>query len=134
MRDESGYILILVLVIVCIIAIATVLLIGPTMNASFFAARRSSHVPAFALAENAAHEGLWKLNADPSFRGSGARYWGNERYTYTIVDSSPSTTNDLSLDILGEGFIGSLRRGIRFRLTRTNTSSPFTIVTWEEEN
>lgn len=134
MHNESGYILILVLILVCIITTATVLLLGPTVAASFFAARRSATTSALAMAENAAHEGLWRLNNDPSFRGTGQRVWNNERYEYSIIDASPGTTNDLSLDILGRGYVGSVQRGIRLRITRVNTASPFTIVGWAEEN
>lgn len=134
MHDESGYILILVMVIVCIITMATVLLVGPTMNASFFAVRRSATVSALAMAENAAREGLSKLHDDPSFRGSGERFWGDEWYRFTIIDATPGTTNDLSLDILGLGYIGNVGRGIRLSLIRTDVDAPFTIIGWAEEN
>lgn len=137
-RPEGGYILITVLVIVFIITLATVILSEHTLNASFFAVRRSETVSAFALAENAAMEGFWQLTRNPDFRGTQERHWGGEWYQYSIVDSSPGALNDLTLDIIGRGYVqgtGSQRTlAVRLHLSRTNTATVFKIDSEIQEN
>ena len=47
MKNEQGYILILVIAIVCIISFAIILVMGSTVNPSYLAARRVDTVRAF---------------------------------------------------------------------------------------
>lgn len=104
-----------------------------TINPSYLAARRTDSVRAFPLAESAALEGFWKLTRDPGFRGAQERHWEDGWYRYIIVDATPGT-NDLILEVLGEGFDGNRERRVRLTLGRTSLDQTFTITKWSEEN
>ncbi|HHZ19632.1 MAG TPA: hypothetical protein GX391_03830 [Firmicutes bacterium] len=133
MKNEQGYILILVIAIVCIISFAIILVMGSTVNPSYLAARRVDTVRAFPLAESAAMEGYWQLTQDPTFRGTRERYWSDGWYRYTIVDTTPGT-NDLTLEVIGDGFAGNQQKRVRLTLRRANLNETFTITGWNEEN
>lgn len=135
MRDENGFVLLLVLVIVCVMTYVVISLTTRTTQASFLAAKRANDIRAFPLAENAALEGYWQITNTPSYRGSQERYWSEGWYRFTIIDPTPLITDDdLSLEVLGEGFIGNRKRRIRLRLTRPNLNGVFSISSWREDN
>jgi type II secretory pathway pseudopilin PulG len=134
MKDESGYILLLVMVIICVIAFITVQVVNQTTSASFLASRRARNVRAFSLAQSAVMEGYWRLSQDPSCRETQERYWENEWYQYTIVDPSPGSTDDLVLDLIGLGHTDNHSRGVRLRLIRTDSSANYQIESWHEAN
>lgn len=134
MKDESGYILLLVMVIICVIAFITVQVVNQVTGASFLASRRAGNVRAFSLAESAAMEGYWQLSQDPSYRDTQERYWENEWYQYEIIDPTPSSTDDLFLDITGIGRVNNRSRGVRLRLIRDNASDNYQIESWHEAN
>lgn len=133
-NQQSGYILILVMVVICVIALSMTLWANQTVGSSFFAARRGSTVQSFSLAESAALEAYWRLRQNPEYRSGQNRYWGSEWYGFTIIDNTPWSVNDLSLDVLGRGNAGGKMRGVRLRLSRSSTDSAFRIVSWSEEN
>lgn len=136
MRDENGYVLLIVLVLVCVVTFGIISLMSQTTQASFLAAKRVGTIQAFPLAESAAMEGYWSLVADPAFRTTDplARHWGNSWYRFSIIDDTPLDTDDLNLEVLGEGFTGSQQRRVILQLTRLALNSSFTIRSWKEDN
>ena len=135
MINDNGYVLLIVLVIVCVITLAIIGLTTRTTDASFLAAKRVGTVQAFSLAESAAMEGYWYLVADPTCRVNQERHWGNTWYRFSIIDSTPLDPNDdLSLEVLGEGFAGNQQRSVRLVLTRPALNTTYTIDTWQEDN
>ncbi len=133
MNKDDGYILLLVLVIVCLITFATIAITSRTTQASYLAAKRASVIPAFSLAESAALEGFWYLVNDPTCRMNQERHWGNTWYRFTIIDLTPGT-DDYDLEVLGEGYTGNQQRKVRLVLHRPDLSSDFTISLWSEDN
>ena len=135
MKKENGYILLLVLVIVGVISFAIIGLTTRTTEASFLAARRVGNIQAFSLAESAAMEGYWHLVTDPAYRTHQERQWGNDKYSFQIIDSTPSDpTDDTTLEVLGEGYSGNQQRKVLLVLIRQNLTSTFTMSSWSEDN
>lgn len=135
MRNESGYVLLIVLVVVCAMTLAVISLTNRTTQASYLAAKRAADVQALSLAENAALEGYWRLTTQPTYRTSQERHWDGVWYRFSIIDPTPLTAaDDLYLEVLGEGFSGTQRRRVRLVLTRSNLNSDFVIDSWEEDN
>lgn len=135
MKSEKGFVLLLVLVIVCVMTLAVISLTTRTTQASYLAAKRAATVQAFPLAENAALEGYWRLVSDPSYRLSGEKHWSDGWYRYTIIDPTPLISDDdLSLEVLGEGFAGREQRRVRLILARPDLYSGFVISSWREDN
>lgn len=136
MKNEEGYILLIVLVIVCVITLAIVGITTRTTQASFLAAKRVGTIQALPLAESAAMEGYWYLVGDPTYRIiNQERHWGSSWYRFSIIDSTPLNPNDdLSLDVLGEGFTGNQQRSVRLILTRPDLNATYTITSWSEDN
>jgi hypothetical protein len=138
MKNEKGYILLLALVIVFLITFAIIGLTTRTTQASFLAAKRAATARAFSLAESAAMEGYWCLVANPTYRvDNQERHWDNDNgwYRFSIIDATSSDTNDdLSLKVLGEGFVGNQQRNVRLNLSRLDLNATFTIAKWQEAN
>ena len=137
MHNEKGYILLLVVVMVTVIACTVVILANRTFHASFFAARRELNAKALALAENAAMEAYWQLVKDPTYRPATAqeRHWGTAWYRYAIQDSTPlDPSDDLQLIVTGQGFVRGQQRGVKLVLRRINTAVKFSIHSWAEQN
>lgn len=135
MRNENGFVLLLVLVIVCVMTLAVINLTTRTTQASYLAAKRATAIQAFPLAESAALEGYWHLAARPTFRLNQERHMSGGWYRFTIIDPTPSVLDDdLSLEVLGEGFVGREQRSVRLRLTRGDLNASFVIDSWWEDN
>lgn len=135
MRNENGYVLVLVLVMVCALTLAVISLTNLTTQASYIAVKRAASVQAVPLAESAALEGLWQLKIAPSFRDTREKHWSDGWYRYTIIDQTPLVTdNDLNLEVLGEGFFGKEQRRVRLLITRPNLNADFVVSAWREEN
>lgn len=134
MRNENGYVLLMVLGIVFVMTLAVISLTNRTTQASYLAAKRASSVQAFSLAENAAMEGYWYLATKPNYRNNQERHWDNGWWRFTIIDPTPLDVNDLNLEVLGEGFYGGERRGVRIFLVRPNLNTNFMISSWREDN
>jgi hypothetical protein len=136
MKNDKGYILLIVLVIVCVITFAIVGLTTRTTEASYLAAKRSGTVRAFSLAESAAMEGYWYLTADPNCRTGQERHWNSEWYRFSIIDDSPldDPSGDLSLVIIGEGHVSNEQRKVKLVLTRLDQYTAFTLNSWQEDN
>mgnify|MGYP007126045654 CR=1 FL=1 len=135
MRNENGYVLLIVLVVVCAMTLTIISLTNRTTQASFLAAKRAAAVQAFSLAENAASEGYWRLSVQPTYRTSQERHWGRAWYRFSIIDPTPLTADDdMDLEVLGEGFSGTQRRRVRLVLTRLDMNSDFVIDSWQEDN
>jgi type II secretory pathway pseudopilin PulG len=132
MKNENGYVLLIVLVIVCVITLAIIGLMTRTTDASFLAAKRVGTVQAFSLAESAAMEGYWYLVADPAYRViNQERLWSTDKYSFSIIDSAH---DDMHLEVLGAGFVGNQQRSVRLTLSRPDVSSTYSIDTWQEDN
>jgi type II secretory pathway pseudopilin PulG len=135
MKNESGYILLMVLVVVGVISFGIIGLMTRTTEASFLAARRARNIQAFSLAESAAMEGYWYLVNDPTYRTNQVRQWGNDKYSFQIIDSTPSDpNNDIILEVLGEGYIGNQQRKVRLVLARPDLNSTYAMSSWSEDN
>lgn len=135
MKNENGFVLLMVLVIVCVMTLAVINLTTRTTQASYLAAKRATAIQAFPLAESAALEGYWHLATRPTFRQSQERHWSGGWYRFTIIDPTPLVfDDDLSLEVLGEGFVGREQRRVRLRLTRGDLNAGFVIDSWREDN
>ncbi len=135
MRNENGFVLLIVLVIVCVITLAVINLTTRTTQASYLAAKRAADIKALPLAENAVLEGYWHLTISPAYRDSREKHWGDGWYRYTIIDPTPLVSDDdLSLEVLGEGFSGGEERRVRLTLHRPDLNSSFVISSWREDN
>lgn len=135
MKNESGFVLLPVLIIVCVMTLAVISLMTRTTQASYLAAKRAATVRAFPLAESAALEGYWHLTSNPTHRLSGEKRWSDGWYRYTIIDPTPLIVDDdLNLEVLGEGFFDREQRRVRLVLTRPDLNAGFTITSWREDN
>lgn len=136
MKNDNGYILLIVLVIVCVITFAIIGLTTRTSEASFLAAKRFRTAQAFSLAESAAMEGYWYLAADPNCRISQERNWDSEKYSFSIIDDSPEDdpSGDLSIEIVGIGYAGNEQRRVRLVLNRPDQYTTYTMNSWQEDN
>ena len=135
MKNENGFVLFLVLVIVCVMTLVIISLTTRTTQASYLATKRVATVRTLPLAESAALEGYWHLASNPSYRLSGEKHWNDGWYQYTIIDPTPLIVDDdISLEVLGEGFVDREQRRIRLVLTRSDLNSDFIIESWREDN
>lgn len=135
MKNENGYVLLIVLGIVCVMTLAVIGLTNRTTQASYLASKRAVSVQAFPLAENAALEGYWHLVIKPNYRINQERHWDDGWYRFTIIDPTPLVAeDDLNLEVLGEGFYGGEQRKVRLFLARPNLNANFTIISWQEDN
>ncbi len=131
-RQETGTVLILVIVLVSVITYLTIILLNETLDNSYLATRRLATVQALALAENAVNEAYHILVFNPVYRGQKKQYLNDAWYQYQIIDPTPTTTDDLNLAILGEGESGNFRRQLKLTLRRENLETPFRVVAWSE--
>lgn len=130
--EERGYVLILTIVMICALTLSMIVISHRTIFASALSWRRVDSVRAFTLAENAAMEGYWQIQKEPNFRANGQRHLEDGWYRYTIIDLTPATTDDLNLEVIGEGFVKNIRREVQIRLSRSTISENFIISAWEE--
>ena len=141
MQDEKGYVLILTIAIICMMTVSVAVLANRTVFGSALALRRGQTVQALQMAESGALEGYWQLIRNPEFRtaGTGVTKVFNDavfsgRYTYRIIDNTPTNLQDLELEIVSEGLVGRWQRKVRLRLSRSNNNTAFKKNAWQEEN